>query len=341
MAGETRRVTVYDVARSLGISPSTVSRVLNNSILIGDGRRALILETARKMGYEKRSIRKQSSRAILNMYLFLPLSESSYIHLFYDVADLIMGLQRGFGEVRINIITRLNDGNDAFFSSKKLGDVDGAVFAFTEPSGKLHAELEARGIPSIQINRVDERRNYVAVDNYLGMHTLLARMAEERPGVRPCFVGFKQIAYINEQRREGLIQAGRKLGIEVGAGDSFEFDSIHDITGSFIRGLKDRGYDAILGFNDVVAVYIYNAARSEGVSFPGDFFLSGFDASPILGLIPQKIDSIQFSIDELGFRAGAWLRRRIIEKDPKPEQTSFAGAYVAGATIAAPREVAS
>ncbi|MDT3357836.1 MAG: LacI family DNA-binding transcriptional regulator, partial [Spirochaetota bacterium] len=36
-----KKVTVYDIAKALDISPSTVSRVLNNSSLISEEKREL------------------------------------------------------------------------------------------------------------------------------------------------------------------------------------------------------------------------------------------------------------------------------------------------------------
>ena len=47
------RVTIYDVARELGISPSTVTRALNNQTCISEATRTLVQQTAERMGYRK------------------------------------------------------------------------------------------------------------------------------------------------------------------------------------------------------------------------------------------------------------------------------------------------
>ena len=67
-----RKATVYSIANELGLSPSTVSRVLNNSSLISDSKRALILSTAERLHYRKRHIKRQGLRAIITIRLFLP-----------------------------------------------------------------------------------------------------------------------------------------------------------------------------------------------------------------------------------------------------------------------------
>jgi DNA-binding LacI/PurR family transcriptional regulator len=46
-----KRVTLYHIAEELGISASTVSRVLNNSTLISDEKSRLIIDKANELGY--------------------------------------------------------------------------------------------------------------------------------------------------------------------------------------------------------------------------------------------------------------------------------------------------
>jgi len=104
-----KRVTVYDIAKELAISPSTVSRVLNNSSLISNERSSQIMAMAKQLGYEKRNIKKHMSRVILNIHIFLPQAESTIIHFFYNISELLESIQKGFGDVRLNFVTKVND----------------------------------------------------------------------------------------------------------------------------------------------------------------------------------------------------------------------------------------
>jgi len=74
--------------------------------------------------------------------------------------------------------------------------VDGVIFAFTEADPSLYERYTKRDVPVIHINRVHPEWNYVAVDNYLGMETLLRRVVEGRGTKKPCFIGFSPVAYI-------------------------------------------------------------------------------------------------------------------------------------------------
>lgn len=329
-----RKVTVYDIARRLGLSPSTVSRALDESELIGADTRTLVLGTAEQMGYRRRVVRRPESRSIQTIKLYIPESRDAYVHLFYDVAELIDGIQQGFADVRINILTCLNDDSQVPFSAKKTTMEDAAVFAFTEAGEALYGRYRDRNIPVIHINRIRADRNYVAVDNYLGMETLLRSVAAVRPAVRPCFIGFAPVAYISRERRAGLLGAASKMGIPFGHDDCFEFRTIADLDGAFVHRLVREKYDALFCFNDLVAVYVYNRAVREGLRVPEDFCLTGFDNAPVLDLAPKRIDTVEFSIRKLGFQTGAFLRRRLMERSEEELRMTLAGDYVAGETIA-------
>ncbi|GAB1484518.1 LacI family DNA-binding transcriptional regulator [Treponema sp.] len=337
MPKASHRVTVYDLAQELGLSTSTVSRALDESDLIGADTRSIVLAAAKRLGYTRRTIRRPQSRSIMTIKLYIPESRDAYVHLFYDLAELIDGIQRGFGEVRLNIVTSLNDGSDTDFTAKKTGNVDASVFAFTEADPKLFARYTERGVPLIHINRVHPERNYVAVDNYLGMETLLRRVVDLRGKVKPCYIGFSAVAYISRERRAGLLGAASKLGITLGTEDCFEFDSIPALGGDFVRSLPKRGYDAVFCFNDLLAVHVYNRALREGLDVPRDFALTGFDNAPVLDLAPRRIDTIEFSIRELGQRTGTWLKRRLIDRSEDDIRMTLAGGYVRGETIGAIR----
>ena len=57
-----KRITIYDIARELGISPSTVTRGINGKPGVGEALRGRILETAERMGYRTNRIAKSLTR---------------------------------------------------------------------------------------------------------------------------------------------------------------------------------------------------------------------------------------------------------------------------------------
>ncbi len=328
-----KRVTVYDIARNLGISTSTVSRVLNNSVLIGEEKRLLILRTAEEMGYRKRLIRRPGSRTILTLHLFLPWRGENEMNLFYSVGDLAAGIQQGFGDVRANLVLRLPEEGSGIFDNKKLGDIDGCIFAFSEPDPSVRGLLDERGIPWLLLNREREGENCAAYDNRAGMLTLLSKLCEARRVRRICYIGYPSVRYTSDARARAVAEGCEERGIRCGSDDLIELSSLSQIDGGLLDLLRRRDYDGVMCFNDVTAVRLLEQARRSGIPVPEAFALTGFDDSPIQNLMSLRIDTIRLSARRLGREAGLWLRRRIVEREEGRLHRLIRGDYVKGDTL--------
>ncbi len=339
MSDTPKRVTLQDIADECNVSLSTVSRALNNSVLVSDEIRESVLATAARLGYQKRTIRKHSTRAILNIMLFLPDSQSPYINLFYDISGFVKGVYAGFGKVKANIIVRLNHINEDTFQSKKLGDIDGCIFAFTMPKQHIGQDFLDRKIPVFLVNRYHEYFDSVIYNTEHEMQVLVEQVIKKRTarGAEPiklCYVGFTSVAYINRERREAIEVACKHFDIPFNVeADVFEFEALQDIPTNFLLDLKASGYNTVIGFNDVVALYLYQIGMKTGISFPEDFSLTGHDASPALDLIGQRIDSMDFNFFQLGQEAARGLKKRIIGRSKQLYQIKLDGLYIEGDSI--------
>lgn len=56
MNRDQKKITVYDIAGKLGVSPSTVTRALNNNPCISEATRAAVQAAAKEMGYRKNTL---------------------------------------------------------------------------------------------------------------------------------------------------------------------------------------------------------------------------------------------------------------------------------------------
>lgn len=334
-----KRVTIQNIADACGISASTVSRVLNNSVLTTEDKRLVVLQTAERLGYRKRNIRKQESRAILNIVLFLPETRSPSVNLFYDVSNFVKGLYQGFGEVKANILVRMNQSDDKGFHNKKLGDVDACIFAFTTPKASLVKRIRQRGIPLLLVNRFAPRHDSIIYDSEQAMSLLVERMVakarqRERKVVHLCYIGFPPVSAVDSERQSAVLHACKRFGIPFNPDhDVYPFSSITAIPRGFTHTLHQRGYNAIVCFNDYVAIDIYNDGIHCGYAFPQDFSLTGYDDSPALELIDRRIDTIRFDTHRLGLESGHVLKRRIIDRLNQPIHVRLACDYVPGDTL--------
>lgn len=335
-----KRVTVYDIAEHLDISPSTVSRVLNKSALISSERSKEILQVAKELGYTPRAVKKHASRAVLNIYLFLPPTDSHITHFFYNISELIESIHEGFQGVRLNISTRINDGNLDFLGVKKTGHIDGCIFAFTTPCESLAQALQKREVPLVLLNRKSEDISCLYYDTHQGM-SLMAEKVYTRLGdkIRPCYVGFSELGELSHDRFLGIKEFFENQRNDAVA--SIAFDSSHtyeiaqfaEISSHVAPWILKNKFNAVLAFNDYIAIGLYTALMNQGVRIPEDISLTGFDNSPILALLDKKIDTCNLSVYELGKRAGEWLYQVIVKKEGGLLHEKLSVQYVEGETL--------
>ena len=324
------KVTIYDIADKLNISVSTVSRVLNNSQLISTDKARLILETATRMGYQKRQIKRHQNRTILNIVLILPYREDPYMHLFYDAAQLIKGIEDGFGDTRISIITDLDFGVSKIFSHKKTGNIDGVIFAFSDPHEDLLIDLDSRKIPYVFLNRIKKVHNYICCDYRSGMMTLVRNLSEKRDARNLIFIGFSSNVEISERKEAGFREACNKYSITCNVE---MISSINEIDSKFIDDLDFHDKDAILCSNDILAVTLHQALIHKGIRIPEDIGLTGFDNSPIRELFWDKVTTIDLSAGRLGREAAIWLKNWIVDRDETMIHELIPGNFIQGTTI--------
>lgn len=288
-----------------------------------------VLSAADALGYTRRIIRRPKARSILNIALFLPVTSARYAGLFYDVRELIAGVQEGLSAVRANVVVDLV-GSTQLFEQKKLGELDGCLFAFCRPDHRTAESIDARSIPVALINRLDAERTCIVPDTESGMRALLSR-ARAAGHARVAFLGFGPAREVSEIRRRCVVDGCRTAGLV--CGDSRTVDDVAEISTELVKELRSAGCTACLCFNDLLAMRFLDAARNGGLAVPGDIGIAGFDNSPILDLSSTRIDSVSLSTAELGRRAGDWLSTAIIERSASVVHELVPVSLVPGETL--------
>jgi LacI family transcriptional regulator len=115
--------------------------------------------------------------------------------------------------------------------------------------------------------------------------------------------------------------------------DVIMVDSLTELREKVLPAIEKYSYNGVFCFNDLMAVSLYQTALRRNWRVPDLFSLTGFDNSPMLQLLDQRIDTIEFSLLKLGKEAGMWLNGRIINRLDNAIQKALEGDYIVGETI--------
>jgi LacI family transcriptional regulator len=303
-------VTISDVAKICGVTPATVSRVLNGKkkFSASEAVREKIQDTARKLGYvpdlAARNLNRNSSHII-------GLFASPLTHVAEGINDSLL---EGIAEV-------LHAGGyDVFF---ELGAVsrrsaalpfwrfDGAIL-MQAPKPETVAELDHRRVSYVCVNeQTGNPAAAILADDAMGMRRAVDHLA---------MLGHRRFAYANArasyfshysvtERYETLIQSIRTNDLELAGGHEVPFTVPTD----FLRNaVRVHGATAIITYDHHIAVMLVGAAHALGLRLPEDFSLICFNDVFPVALLGPPLTAIAVSGREMG-RLGADLLLNVLE----------------------------
>lgn len=322
--------TIYDIARVLGISASTVSRALNGSRLVKDEVRESVERVAAEIGYRKRLIRRHRARVILNVRLLLPSYVDAERALFFDFAQLVDGLKRGLSPCVVNLVCDVNRPDFDPFPHKKGGDIDAFVFAFCEPSPEVLRAIKARNVPVALLNRIIDGVACVVSDPNDGMGKLVAHLLAGMKELRPKFLSLKGMDGVAASRLGGFADACAAHGVAFDrVADVVEFASIDEVSRKRMSEVA-KGANAMICVNDILAAVVLSELDRSGIKVPDDVVVAGFDASPLRRLTRPLLTTVALPVHDLARFAGVRLQAEIVENEEPTPLLRVAGDLVIG-----------
>lgn len=290
--------SIRDVAQLAGVSPSTVSRVMNGTARVDDEKRQrvekAILETGFTPNEIARSLFKKSSKL---MGMIVP----NIINPFFNE---LAGAIEEESDRRGYRLTLCNSNDDVEKEKRNLNlldrmNADGIILMTNRE--EIKEEIAKCRVPVVMLDRQIEKSSeiaYIQSDHYKG-----GRMAMEhllRCGCRHIVqMSGPQRFSSARQRLEGYLDVCRERGMEpaiVECGYSFEDGLIK--AGEVLN--RFRNTDGIIAANDMVAISVYKALHKMGRRIPEDIQLIGFDNIQLSHLFTPEITTIAQPIARMG-----------------------------------------
>jgi LacI family transcriptional regulator len=323
------QVTIKDIARELGISPSTVSRALKDHPDISPETKKAVNELAEKLNYQPNIVALNLRQSKTNtLGVIIP----EIVHFFFST--VISGIEDVAYSAGYNVIlTQSNESSQREMTDMKAlfnSRVDGMLLSLSRETTNFdHIEsMMAKGVPMVFFDRVYDHPNTskVIVDDLSGAKEATLHLIEQ---------GCKRIAHIEgslnleitKQRLEGYLEALKEKNIPV------DKDLIISCPDPSIEGGKSAAEkilamsnvpDGIFATNDPVAMGAMQAIRAKGLKIPQDIAVVGFSNWLFSSMTDPPLSSVDQPGFEMGQEATKLLIRQIETKskediDPKPE----------------------
>lgn len=306
------RVSIKDIAKTAGVSYSTVSRALHDSPLISQEVREQIQKIAESMGYSPNALAQglQAKRTNSVGLVITTISDPFF-------ADIVNGVEEEAKKAGISVFlaTTKNDPDEEIkiietFSRRR---VDGVIVASSRIDTGYANRLEQIHIPVIMVNTESEEGSFIysaSVNNFAGACQAVNHLIElghQRIG----YLGVSNRLVSNKQRLEGYHDTLKMNSIDVdpawiiinketSPGElSLDFN-IGQALGSEI--LK-TDITAIFCYCDTIAAGVMETCRRRGLSIPQQMSVVGFDDNFICEILYPPLTTIHQPEKEIGHQA--------------------------------------
>lgn len=197
MEAEEQIVTIEEVAKSAGVSVSTVSRTINNKPDVAQATKQRIRETMDRLGYTPHRYASNLAGGLSRTVgLLLPISEGGIRQL---ILDFVIGASRALEErdFLLNVITREMDAKELRALPRK-SQIDGVILMRTQLEDSRVLALQSIHLPFVLLGRCrkNEGLSYVDLDFYSAMEKSLSYLKE---------LGHRHIGFITYAKAQQML----------------------------------------------------------------------------------------------------------------------------------------
>lgn len=323
--------TLSDIAATVGVTPMTVSRVVNQNGYVSQETRDKVLEVVKAMNYRRnglaRSLKRQRTDTI---GLVLGDISNPYAT---ELARMVrqVASTRGYN-VFICISEHSAEEDIAAFEALSSHSVDGIIVATRANSAgnECLRSLAESGVPLVVIGRDFQHKavDYIAADNFTGGFEATQHLID---------LGHKRIGFIgatlafgkNLKRLQGYLEALSKHDIEVDERlITGHKDALSDAPG---YSTEEMGYEgmkrllslpnrptAVFARNDFTAIGAMTAIKESGLQIPHDIAIVGFDDIPLATHTSPPLTTVRQPMRIQGQLAAELLLQRIEKGEALP-----------------------
>lgn len=299
-----KEVTIYDIAEKLGISPTTVSRALNNNKAVNEQTKQRIFKEAKEMGYRSNIFASNLRTKRTNTIgVIVPRLNSPF------QSSAIAGMEKIANESGFNLVISQSleslEKEIANVQTMFNSRVDGLLVSLVDnPDNIQHFRpFIDKGIPLLFYDRVANEAGCtgVVIDNVQAAYNATVHLIEQ---------GCRNIVHVLGNPKIN-VYANRLKGYRYALLDhdlpfseaNVIYSDLSEEAGEAIvpqlLNMKKRP-DGLFVSNDSCAASCINSLKQEGIQVPSDIAVVGFNNDMISRLMEPKLSTINYPGFEMG-----------------------------------------
>lgn len=308
-----KKLSITEVARHFGVSPSTVSRAMNNLPGVSSELREQILSYTQGVGYMPNTAAKNTATGKLNIIAMIV---GDIRNPFYS--DLVFNVQKTLSEHGYQLCVF----NSEYKEQEELRYMHIAesfnfsgIIQVTVTTESMSEALKKLSIPVVMVNRMLNTfdGDVVLLDNYEAGYIATRHLIEQ---------GHSRIGYLlgqmestaSSQRYEGYLQAMKNYNLQVHKEDLLQgdltMDTAYQVAEDFVKDIENRATAMVMS-NDLAAYGFMTRCRENGVKIPEMLSVVSFDNIWFSSAAEVRLTSIDPHASDMGRIAANMIVNRI------------------------------
>ena len=317
-----KKITIKDIANVLGLSPSAISKALNDDSRISEKTKIAVRQVAENLNYQPNhlasALRSGKSKLV---GVIIPRNNSSFF------SSVLESIEEVLNKKGYNII--ITQSNESYkkecksIESLLFTQVDGIIASMANETNDFsyYQKIKDKGIPLVLFDRgeLSLEVDYVGNDDYESSFKVIEHLVGQ---------GCKRIAHMGGfyetkvygNRINGYVDALKKQGLEVDD-DIISKSKLRITDGRSIMEnllkLPNRP-DAVYAAGDFAALGALQVLLENKIKVPEEIALVGFSNEPFTSYVNPPISTINQKSEQIGKLAAKAFLERIdnpIEKD--------------------------
>jgi len=335
------RATLKDVADSVGVHLSTVSRVLNQKpgYAVSDEVATRIRKAASDLGYKTNpfAYSLRINRSFTIGVLIPDLSNPVF-------PPIIRGIEHTLGRVGYTAI--LADCDNRVDEERRILDrfkarqSDGLILATAQRDDDMIRECVEEGYKVVLVNRSIDSRDVSSVtnDDHEGILQAVEHLVK---------LGHSRIAHVagpqhistGHARYKAFRAALREFGMEpddslIGYCDTFSEEEGRKALTRLLANNTD--FTAVVAANDLIALGCYDAMEDAGLQCPRDLSITGYNDMPFVDKFKPPLTTVRIPLYEMGVKAAEEILDLLESPDPQSKRLKLQPALVVRGSTAPP-----
>jgi len=325
--------TIRDIAKAAGVSPATVSLVLNGKGEISGTTRARVLEAVAALDYipkiSKGRVDASETLRFLKIAKHSHTVNRDHSHFISDYIDgmSIEATRRGY---TLEVASHEGQSITAIAESLAGSPIRGVIVLGTELSESDVKIIQGIGLPTVFIDTFYDviDANFVNMNNEDAVYKALSRLQRQ---------GFQRIGFVASHvdttnfrlRQDAFFKNMARLGLKVGESDVISVESTYDGAYSDALELLRGGAEIAECYfctNDVIAYGFIKALKECNIRIPDDVSIIGFDNLPLSSTMDPALTTIDVSKRKIGYLAITVLDDLINASEAQPPVKILVGA---------------